>query len=84
MSSKYPDTTPKLNTHEAADYLRLSASTLNKMRLNGNGPEFIKLGARRVIYDLRDLDHWLASRRRKSTSQYVGCDFDRSNPEGTR
>jgi hypothetical protein len=52
---------------EAARYLALSPSTLAKMRLRGDGPVFLKLN-RAVAYDVRDLDAWLAGRRRVSTS----------------
>jgi predicted DNA-binding transcriptional regulator AlpA len=57
----------KLKVKDAADYTGLSISTLNKMRLTGDGPIFIKAG-RAVIYDAADLDAWLAARRRRSTS----------------
>ena len=58
----------KLNVREAARFLGLSVSTLNKMRLNGNGPPYLKLG-RRVLYDVHDLQAWAASRRRNHTSE---------------
>jgi predicted DNA-binding transcriptional regulator AlpA len=63
-------TNPKrqLRTPEAADYLRLSASTLAKQRLRGDGPVYQKCGPRIVVYDVDDLDAWLRSRRRRSTS----------------
>lgn len=51
----------------AAAYTGLSVSTLNKLRVFGGGPVFLKLG-RRVAYDVADLDAWLASKRRTSTS----------------
>jgi hypothetical protein len=51
----------------AATYLGLSVSTLNKLRVFGGGPVFLKLG-RRVVYDVVDLDAWRASKRRTSTS----------------
>lgn len=57
----------KLNVDEAATYIGLSPSTLNKLRVFGGGPVFLKLG-RRVAYDVADLDTWLASKRRRSTS----------------
>jgi hypothetical protein len=44
-----------------------SASTFNKLRLTGSGPVYITIG-RTVVYDPDDLDAWLASNRRKSTS----------------
>jgi predicted DNA-binding transcriptional regulator AlpA len=58
----------KLTTNEAAAYLGIAASTLSKMRLTGGGPIFLKLGFRRVVYDVADLEAWAASRRRQSTS----------------
>lgn len=57
----------KLNVQAAARYIGLSPSTLNKFRVFGGGPVFLKLG-RRVAYDLADLDAWLSERRRRSTS----------------
>jgi excisionase family DNA binding protein len=56
-----------LATSEAADYLGLSSSFLNKLRCTGGGPAYIKLG-RRVLYPLSELDCWLETNRRKSTS----------------
>jgi hypothetical protein len=57
----------KFNTVEAAAHLGLGQSTLAKLRVFGGGPPFYKLG-RRVVYDHRDLDNWVAERRRVSTS----------------
>lgn len=53
---------------EAAAYVGLSVSTLNKLRVFGGGPAFLKLG-RRVVYDSRDLNDWLECGRRRSTSE---------------
>jgi excisionase family DNA binding protein len=59
---------PLLTQQEAAEYLRLSVRTLERMRLQGNGPRFVKCG-RRVFYLLRDLDAWIAENLRSSTSE---------------
>jgi excisionase family DNA binding protein len=56
-----------LATPQAANYVGLGKSTLDKARLSGNGPRFVKLG-RRVLYDPTDLDAWLNQHRRSSTS----------------
>mgnify|MGYP000438569516 CR=1 FL=1 len=56
-----------LRTPDAAQYLGISTSTLNKLRVLGGGPAYHKLG-RIVGYSHADLDAWLASRRRRSTS----------------
>jgi predicted DNA-binding transcriptional regulator AlpA len=51
----------------AARVVGLSESTLAKLRLNGNGPLYCKLG-RRVVYRLSDLEQWLQSRTTRDTS----------------
>ena len=56
-------------TAEAAAHVGLSPSTLEKRRLNGNGPVFLKLG-RSVRYRLSDLDAWIGDRVVHSTSAY--------------
>jgi hypothetical protein len=56
-----------LNTRAAADYCGSTASTFEKLRLTCGGPVYAKLG-RRVVYRVEDLDAWLASNRRQSTS----------------
>lgn len=57
-----------LRTPEAAAYVGLSVSTLEKKRLDGSGPLFVHLGGRAVGYDLADLDEWIDRQRRTSTS----------------
>ncbi len=52
----------------AARYIGVSKSFLNKARLSGSGPAFLKLG-RLVVYRQADIDAWLDSRRRHSTSE---------------
>ena len=58
---------PRLRTPEAATYLGVSASFLNRLRVIGGGPAYAKLSSI-VSYDPDDLDTWLAARRRTSTS----------------
>jgi len=58
----------KWNVQEAARFLGLSESTLNKLRLTGTGPPYMKLG-RRVLYDLHELQAWAAVRKRNHTSE---------------
>ncbi len=59
-----------LDTDGAARRLGLSVSTLEKLRVTGGGPAYLKLG-RRVVYEASDLDDWKAARRTLSTSQAV-------------
>jgi predicted DNA-binding transcriptional regulator AlpA len=60
-----------LRVTEAANFLSLSASFLNKLRCSGGGPAFRKIG-RAVLYDPADLESWLSDRRRTSTSDDGG------------
>ncbi len=48
--------TPILRTPAAAEFLGVSTSTLEKWRVTGLGPRFVKIGARLVGYDQADLD----------------------------
>jgi excisionase family DNA binding protein len=57
-----------LTVHEAADYLRLSQRTLERLRTSGLGPKFVKCG-RSIRYRLTDLDQWIASPVVGSTSE---------------
>ena len=56
-----------LRTKEAAEFLSLSARTLEKHRTYGTGPAYRKLGGR-VVYAIDDLETWAAERARNSTS----------------
>jgi predicted DNA-binding transcriptional regulator AlpA len=58
----------KLSTYEAAEYLGLGKSTLDKLRVTGGGPIFIKIG-KRIVYDPADLDTWFDRHKRSSTSE---------------
>ena len=57
---------PNIRVAEAAKYVGLSKSSLDKLRMGTDGPAFFKLG-RAVVYNTDDLNFWLASKRRVST-----------------
>ncbi len=50
---------PFLTVREAAARLRLSVSTLNRLRVAGGGPVFLKLGSR-VVHRREAVDAWAA------------------------
>lgn len=56
-----------LTTEQAAELLGLKRTTLEAWRCRGGGPQFIKLG-RAVRYRQADLEEWIESRTRTSTS----------------
>jgi len=64
-----------LKTRDAASYCSIAKSTLDKYRLTGSGPIFSKLG-RSVVYSISDLDEWITSYKRTSTSDHGGVAND--------
>ena len=58
-----------LNTRDAAKYLGMSEAFLERDRWAGAKIPFIRIGSRAVRYRLPDLDAFVESRIRKSTSQ---------------
>ena len=57
-----------LTQTEAADLLRLSPRTLERYRVAGTGPKFVKAG-RRVLYRRSDLEDWALANTFSSTSE---------------
>lgn len=58
---------PPLDTTAAGAYVGMSRNYLEKLRLTGAGPVFIKrVGV--VRYDPDDLDAWLEAGKKRSTS----------------
>ena len=56
-----------LRTPEASRFVGLSIRTLEKHRIYGTGPRYSKLGGR-VVYRLEDLQAWVESGAKASTS----------------
>ena len=56
-----------LNTEQAARRVALSPRTLERFRVTGGGPEFVKMG-HTVRYAVSKLDEWIQKCNRKSTS----------------
>lgn len=61
-----------LRTKEAAEFLSLSARTLEKHRTYGTGPAYRKLGGR-VVYAIDDLQAWANRGAVNSTSDPRGA-----------
>jgi excisionase family DNA binding protein len=53
---------------EAAELLRLSVRTLERMRVSGTGPSYVKAG-RSIRYREDHLDRWVEGRVVGSTSE---------------
>ena len=57
-----------LSQREAASLLHLSERTLERFRVSGTGPKFVRLG-RSIRYRLTDIEAFIASRIVGSTSE---------------
>ena len=55
-----------VKTDAASEYTTVSVSRLEKMRIYGGGPRFVRLGGRAIAYDLKDLDAWIDAQRKSS------------------
>ena len=66
----HPPIEAKCTVDDAARLLGVSKSWLNRLRVVGGGPLFVKLG-RRVVYDPADLQAWAAQNKRSNTAQYA-------------
>jgi len=64
-----------LTPQEAADDRRVSKSYLDKLRVHGGGPKFLRFG-RKILYPKTELDLWASERLFGSTSEYR----DQGNP----
>ncbi|MXO93263.1 helix-turn-helix domain-containing protein [Erythrobacter arachoides] len=56
-----------LDTGRAAEWLGVSSSMLEKLRVYGGGPPYLKLG-RNVRYRVGDLSRWIEDRVTLNTS----------------
>jgi predicted DNA-binding transcriptional regulator AlpA len=56
------DTKRYLDEAATARFLNFSQRTLQRMRAEGGGPAFIRAGARRVLYDVTEIERWAAAR----------------------
>lgn len=62
---------PYLKTPAAALYIGVSEAWLEKKRVTGGGPVYIK-NSRLVSYRRSDLDEFMSARARRSTSEPAG------------
>lgn len=58
--------TPK----ELAKILGITENLLTKLRINGKGPKYVKFGYRSIIYSAIEVEKYLNSHERLSTSDH--------------
>ena len=57
-----------LTQSECAELLRLSERTLERLRVSGLGPKFVRMG-KSVRYRIEHVEEWIAARVVSSTSE---------------
>lgn len=57
-----------LSPKQAADHLGVTVAHLQRLRSEGGGPKFCRLGKRRLAYRASDLSNWLEQNAVSSTS----------------
>ena len=58
---------PYMTAEQAAQYLGVKKQFLQRLRMTWEGPEFLKVSPRRILYAMEDLLRWLEAQRRRST-----------------
>jgi hypothetical protein len=66
-----------LKTKEAAEYLRLTPQTLERLRFRGGSPIYAKIG-KIIVYDIDDLKVWVNSKKQSCTRQSLTENYDKS------
>jgi predicted DNA-binding transcriptional regulator AlpA len=65
---------PILTQRQAAELLTLSERTMERLRVTGTGPRYIRLSRGRIAYREADLEAWVAARVVGSTSERTSND----------
>jgi predicted DNA-binding transcriptional regulator AlpA len=65
---KFLDDSALFTPSELAEFLSVSITTLERLRCQGEGPSFTKIGRRRVAYRWPAVRQWLEARERSSTA----------------
>jgi predicted DNA-binding transcriptional regulator AlpA len=74
------DNDPLFSTSQASQYVGMARQTLARLRVEGSGPAYFKLGSK-VAYRQSTLDAWLSERLRRSTSEGRGARDRRTSTE---
>jgi len=58
-----------LTERQAADHISVTTRAMQKWRLNGKGPKFVRISGRCIRYRKHDLFNWINDRIKNSTSE---------------
>ena len=83
MNSSTPGPCPGLmREKQAADWIGVTVRFLQQSRVTGRGPKYVHLSRRAIRYRPQDLEEWVKSRLRTSTSEKPDSeDWPKINPK---
>lgn len=58
-----------LTPRQLAERLGVSERTIDRFRVNGDGPRFLRVGPRRIVYPLAEVLRWEAGRMASSRAE---------------
>lgn len=64
------DMSPLASSKEVAEYIGVTPNALAKMRMEGTGPEFIRVGPRNIKYRWSAVGEWIEANTHTSTDDY--------------
>jgi predicted DNA-binding transcriptional regulator AlpA len=70
------ETTSYLDEAEAARVLHIGRRTLQRWRVDGNGPPYCRLGVRRVLYPADALRRWAEARTYAHRAAEIAADIN--------
>ena len=62
LKAELPKSSPYLEPAAVALRYLISERTLDRWRSTGEGPAFVRIGPRRIVYRLADCEAWAAAR----------------------
>lgn len=65
------DQTPLASSKAVAEFIDSTPNALAKMRMEGTGPAFIRMGARNIKYRWTDVYAWLDANTHTTTDDYM-------------
>lgn len=74
------DLSENLDDEQFAAQCHVTTRTTARWRKNGEGPRYVRVGQRRVIYRLADIEEWLSGRTYRSNAQELAAALKQAAP----
>lgn len=61
---------PLASSKDVAEFIGVTSNALAKLRMDGNGPAFIRVGSRNIKYRWSDVEAWIDANTHTTTDDY--------------